>query len=149
MGFRLFLCRRNAELGAVFGRGDAVESAEALYKAAVIRKAAGGAGIKHTHAGGKGVAAVLHPQVGQIAVDALEGVFFEHAGQMLPAGVGVARQLCNIQLGICVVRLQVGNRLGNQQACGGGRRPWITWQNSKISSVTSQHWTAERIGSSR
>ena len=65
---------------------------------------------------------MLHAQVGQIAVYTFHRVGFERAGQMLPAGVGVARQLRNIQLGVCVVRLQVGNRLGNQQACGGGRR---------------------------
>ena len=94
---------------------------------------------------------MLHPQVGQITVDALEGVLFKYAGQMLPAGVGVARQLCNIQLGVCVVRLQVGNRSGNQQACGGGWRcgaaavDHMAEQQNQLGHLTALDCRADRL----
>ena len=58
-------------LRTVFRRGDAVQAAEGLEEAAVIRKAAFGAGIQDGSALFQRLAAVLHPQIGQVVVDAL------------------------------------------------------------------------------
>ena len=108
--------------GAVLAGGDAVQRAEALQKAAVVRKAAGGAGVQHAEPRCNGVAAVLHTQVGQVAVYAFQRVLLKYAGQMLAAGVGISGKLRDSQLRVGVVGLQVGDRLGDQQAGGGGRR---------------------------
>ena len=58
-------------LCAVFGGGDAVQTTEGFQEAAVIRKAALGAGIQDGDALLQRLAAVLHPQIGQVVVDAL------------------------------------------------------------------------------
>ena len=74
-------------LCAVFGGGDAVQTAEGFQEAAVIRKAVFGAGIQNGNALFQRLAAVLHPQIGQVVVDALHGALLERAGKVLPAGV--------------------------------------------------------------
>ena len=49
-------------------------------------------------------------------------VLFEHAGQVLPAGVGILCQLGHGQMRVSVVGLKVSNRLGDEQTGGRGRR---------------------------
>ena len=61
-------------LCAVFGRGDAVQTAEGFQEAAVIRKSAFGAGIQDGNALFQRLAAVLHPQIDQVVVDTLSMV---------------------------------------------------------------------------
>ena len=73
-------------LCAVFGGGDAVQAAEGLEEAAVIRKDALGAGVQDGNSLLQRLAAVLHPQIGQVVVDALHGALLERAGKVLPAG---------------------------------------------------------------
>ena len=65
---------------------------------------------------------MLHTQVGQIPVYTFQRVLFEHAGQVLPAGVGVLCQLGHGQMRVGVVGLKVSNRLGDEQTGGRGRR---------------------------
>ena len=59
-------------LRTVFRRGDAVQAAEGFQEAAVIREAALGAGVQDGNALFQCLAAVLHPQIGQVVVDALD-----------------------------------------------------------------------------
>ena len=74
-------------LCAVFGGGDAVQTAEGFQEAAVIRKAAFGSGIQNGNALFQRLAAVLHPQIDQVVVDTLHGALLERTGKVLPAGV--------------------------------------------------------------
>lgn len=120
---------RGAELGAVLGGGDAVQGAKTLQKTAVIRESARRAGVQHTDAGGNRIAAVLHTQVGQVAVDALQRVLFKYARKVLPARVGVFGQLGHRQLRVGIVGLQVFNGAGDQQAGGRGRRGALAFVN--------------------
>ena len=82
-----FLTHHCPVLCAVFRRGDAVQAAEGFQEAAVIRKAAFGAGIQNGNALLQRLAAVLHPQIDQVVVDTLHGALLERAGKVLPAGV--------------------------------------------------------------
>ena len=97
-------------LCAVFGRGDAVQAAEGFQEAAVIRKAAFGAGIQDGNALFQRLAAVLHPQIDQVVVDALHGALLERAGKVLPAGVKLLRQLRGGKGRVLIMGLKVGHR---------------------------------------
>ena len=112
--FRILLPRLLAHhcpvLCAVFGGGDAVQAAEGLEKAAVIRETALGAGVQNGNALFQSLAAVLHPQIGQVVVDALHGAFFKCTGQVLPAGVKFLRQLRGGEGRVLIMRLQVDHR---------------------------------------
>ena len=101
-------------LCAVFGGGDAVQAAEGLEEAAVIRKAALGAGVQDGNALLQRLAAVLHPQIGQVVVDALHGALLERAGKVLPAGVKLLRQLRGGKGRFLIIRLQVDHRARDQ-----------------------------------
>ena len=110
-------------LCAVFGGGDAVQTAEGFQEAAVIRKAAFGAGIQDGNALLQRLAAVLHPQIGQVVVDTLHGALLERAGKVLPAGVKFLRQLHGGKGQVLIIGLKVGHRARGQHTgaagCGG------------------------------
>ena len=77
-------------LCAVFGRGDAVQAAEGFQEAAVIREAAFGAGIQDGNALLQRLAAVLHPQIGQVVVDALHLAYARPFGRLkAPLGLSL------------------------------------------------------------
>ena len=107
-------------LCAVFGRGDAVQTAEGFQEAAVIRKAAFGAGIQDGNALFQRLAAVLHPQMGQVVVDTLHGALLERAGKVLPAGVKLLRQLRGGKGRVLIMRLQVDHRARDQHTGAAG-----------------------------
>ena len=97
-------------LCAVFGRGDAVQTAEGFQEAAVIREAALGAGIQNGNALFQRLAAVLHPQIDQVVVDTLHGTLLERTGKVLPAGVKLLRQLRGGKGRVLIMGLKVGHR---------------------------------------
>jgi len=97
-------------LCAVFGRGDAVQTAEGFQEAAVIREAALGAGIQNGNALFQRLAAVLHPQIDQVVVDTLHGALLERTGKVLPAGVKLLRQLRGGKGRVLIMGLKVGHR---------------------------------------
>ena len=97
-------------LCAVFGGGDAVQTAEGFQEAAVIRKAAFGAGIQDGNALLQRLAAVLHPQIDQVVVDTLHGALLERAGKVLPADVKLLRQLRGGKGRVLIMGLKVGHR---------------------------------------
>mgnify|MGYP000339211375 FL=1 len=97
-------------LCAVCGRGDAVQTAEGFQEAAVIRKAALGAGIQNGNALFQRLAAVLHPQIDQVVVDTLHGALLERTGKVLPAGVKLLRQLRGGKGRVLIMGLKVGHR---------------------------------------
>ena len=110
-------------LCAVFGGGDAVQTAEGFQEAAVIRKTAFGAGVQDGNALLQRLAAVLHPQIGQVVVDTLHGALLERAGKVLPAGVKLLRQLRGGKGRVLIMGLKVGHRARDQRTgaagCGG------------------------------
>ena len=108
------------DLRAVLHRRDAVQLVEGLEEAAVVRKAVFGAGGKDALAVGDVLAAALHPQLGQVVVDALLGVLLENAGQVLPADVGVLGQLGHGEVGVAVVLVDVTGDGGHQGVGGSG-----------------------------
>ena len=112
--FRILLPQRLTHhcpvLWAVCGRGDAVQTAEGFQEAAVIRKAAFGAGIQDGNALFQRLAAVLHPQIDQVVVDTLYGALLERAGKVLPAGVKLLRQLRGGKGRVLIMGLKVGHR---------------------------------------
>ena len=79
-------------------------------KLLLIRKAAFGAGIQDGNALFQRLAAVLHPQIGQVVVDALHGALLERAGKVLPADVKFLRQLRGGKGRVLIMRLQVDHR---------------------------------------
>ena len=87
------------DLGAVLHGGDAVQLVEGFQEAAVVREAVLGAGGEDALAVGDVLAAALHPQLGQVVVDALLGVLLKDAGQVLTADVGVLGQFGHRQVG--------------------------------------------------
>ena len=95
---------------AVFCRRHAVQAAEGFQEAAVIREAALGAGVQDGNALFQCLAAVLHPQIGQVVVDALHGALLEGAGKVLPAGVKLLRQLRGGKGRVLIMGLKVGHR---------------------------------------
>ena len=108
------------DLRAVLHRRDAVQFVEGLEEAAVVRKAVFGAGGEDALAVDDVLAAALHPQLGQVVVDALLGVLLENAGQVLPADVGVLGQLGHGQVGVAVVLVDVAGDGGDQGVGGSG-----------------------------
>ena len=104
-------------LCAVFGGGDAVQTAEGFQDAAVIRKAAFGAGVPDGNALLQRLAAVLHPQIGQVVVDAL---LLERAGKVLPAGVKFLRQLRGGKGRVLIMGLKVDHRARDQYTGAAG-----------------------------
>ena len=107
-------------LCAVFGGGDAVQTAEGFQEAAVIRKAALGAGIQNGNALFQRLAAVLHPQIDQVVVDTLHGALLERAGKVLPAGVKFLRQLRGGEGRVLIMGLKVGHRARDQYTGAAG-----------------------------
>ena len=107
-------------LCAVFGGGDAVQTAEGFQEAAVIRKAAFGAGIQDGNALFQRLAAVLHPQIDQVVVDTLHGALLERAGKVLPAGVKFLRQLHGGEGRVLIMGLKVGHRARDQHTGAAG-----------------------------
>ena len=105
-----FLTHHCPVLCAVFRWGDAVQAAESFEEAAVIREAALSAGIQDGNALLQRLAAVLHPQIGQVVVDALHGALLERAGKVLPAGVKFLRQLRGGKGRVLIMGLKVGHR---------------------------------------
>ena len=63
---------------------------------------------------------MLHPQIGQIVVDALHGALLECTGKVLPAGVKFLRQLCGGKGRVLIMRLQVGHRACDQYTGAAG-----------------------------
>lgn len=112
--------RHRPVLCTVFSGGNAVQAAEGFQKAAVIREAALGAGVQDGNALLQRLAAVLHPQIGQVVVDALHGALLERAGKVLPAGVKFLRQLRGGKGRVLIMRLQVGHRARNQYTGAAG-----------------------------
>ena len=96
-------------LRTVFRWGDAVQAAESFEEAAVIRKAALGAGVQDGNALLQRLAAMLHPQIGQVVVDALHGALLEREGKVLPAGVKFLRQLHGGEGRVLIMGLKVGH----------------------------------------
>ena len=108
------------DFGAVLHGGDAVQLVEGFQEAAVVREAVLGAGGEDALAVGDVLAAALHPQLGQVVVDALLGVLLENAGQVLPADVGVLGQLGHGQVGVAVMLVDVAGDGGDQGVGGSG-----------------------------
>ena len=108
------------DFGAVLHGGEAVQLVEGFQEAAVVREAVLGAGGEDALAVGDVLAAALHPQLGQIVVDALLGVLLKDAGQVLAADVGVLGQLGHRQVGVAVVLVDVAGHGGDQGVGGGG-----------------------------
>lgn len=108
------------DLGAVLHGGDAVQLVEGFQEAAVVREAVLGAGGEDALAVGDVLAAALHPQLGQVVVDALLGVLLKDAGQVLTADVGVLGQFGHRQVGVAVVLVDVAGHGGDQGVGGGG-----------------------------
>ena len=82
--------RHRPVLCAVFGGGNAVQAAEGFQEAAVIRKAALGAGIQDGNALFQRLAAVLHPQIGQVVVDTLHLAYARPFGRLkAPLGLSL------------------------------------------------------------
>lgn len=107
-------------LCAVFGGGDVVQAAEGFQEAAVIREATLGAGVQDGNALFQRLAAVLHPQIGQVIVDALHGALLECAGKVLPAGVKFLCQLRGGQGRVLIMGLQVSHSARDQYTGAAG-----------------------------
>ena len=107
-------------MAAVVGGGHAVQLPKGFQETAVVAEAVFGAGRQNPLAVGNVLAAALHPQLGEIVVDALHGVFLEDAGQVLPADVGVLGQLGDGQVGVPEMLLDVVGHRCHQGVGGGG-----------------------------